>query len=306
MITIKRILCPVDFSTVSDEAVVYAESLATLHGASVHLLHVVSPTILSFGSTINTSALVDSAKKEAITQFSELKTRLKHPSVIAGTEVRVGDVFDEIKSVIKTIGADLLVMGTHGRHGLDRWFMGSTTEKLLRHSPIPMITISAGQRKRHDTRPFQRIVVTTDFSDGTSEALSFAFSVAQENQSKVTLLHVINDAAFELSASYRDEVFTGIQKQLEDLVPAHARHWCEVETRIETGLPYREILNILKAEQVGLLVMNIHRKGMLDRALIGSTAEKVVRGARCPVLLIPSPKKKFTKATPGIEKRMAA
>ena len=288
MINLEKILCPVDFSAVSDDAVDYAATLAKLYEASVHLLHVVSPIFPTFGSIkINTSHLTHSARVAATDQLYALRKRLKHEDVITEFVVRVGKVYEEIKTAIEAFKPDLLVIGTHGRRGIDRWFMGSTAQQLLRHSPVPIVTISAGGRRSRSRHPFRKILVTTDFSEGTPEALSFAFSLAQENQSKITLLHVINDAAVDLSVKYRKKVLSASQRQLEDLVPAGARDWSKVLTRIETGTPYKEILKILKANKMDLLVMNIHGKGMLDRVLIGSTAERVVRGAQCPVMLIP-------------------
>jgi nucleotide-binding universal stress UspA family protein len=177
--------------------------------------------------------------------------------------------------------------------------MGSTTEKLMRHSPVPLLTISASGEKLAVPR-FRRILVTTDFSDGTPDALAHAFSAAQENESEITLLHVVPGVTADVSGKYRDSLIGGIRKQLDDLVPAEAKNWCEIVTRVETGVPYRVILRILENEKIDLLVMNIHGKGMLDRALLGSTAERVVRAAACPVMLIPPMKRTLKRRTrPG-------
>jgi nucleotide-binding universal stress UspA family protein len=142
--------------------------------------------------------------------------------------------------------------------------------------------------------------VTTDFSEGTADALAYAFSVAQENESEVTLLHVVHDISADLSGKYRDSLLDGVRKQLDEMVPAEARNWCNIVTRVETGVPYRIILRTVEEERPDLLVMNIHGKGMLDRALLGSTAERVVRAASCPVMMIPPLKRKLRrKARPG-------
>jgi nucleotide-binding universal stress UspA family protein len=178
--------------------------------------------------------------------------------------------------------------------------MGSTTEKLLRHTPVPLVTISASGEKAFGTPRFRRILVTTDFSDGTADALAYAFSVAQENESQVTLLHVLHDVSVDLSGRYRESLLNGVRKQLDELVPPEAKNWCDIVTNVETGVPYRIIHRILEDEKVDLLIMNIHGKGMLDRALLGSTAERVVRAATCPVMMIPPMKRKTKrKARPG-------
>src|SRR5438046_9533700 len=128
--------------------------------------------------------------------MTNLATRLKEAGVEVEFEIRVGDVYDEIKQSIETLNPDIIVMGTHGRRGVQRWFLGSTTERLLRHSPVPLITISSTGEKPASPG-FKRILVTTDFSDGTADALAYAFSVAQENESQISLLHVVHDRSEE-------------------------------------------------------------------------------------------------------------
>jgi nucleotide-binding universal stress UspA family protein len=300
MITIKKILCPVDFFPASDAAARYAAALASNYGAKLHLLHVVAPFVPSpaeLAVTIVdiTKALEESSKRK----LNKLETALRETGIEVQAEVGSGDVYDEIKRAIAVEEPDLIVMGTHGRRGVERWFMGSTTEKLLRHSPVPLVTISAAGEKSFNGPRFRRILVTTDFSDGTPDALNYAFSVAQENESKVTLLHVLHEAA-DPASKYREPVVNGVRKELDDLVPAEARNWCDIVSRVETGVPYSIILRTLLDEKIDLLVMNIHGKGMLDRALLGSTAERVVRVAPCPVMMIPPMKRKLKRrARPG-------
>ncbi len=301
MITIKTILCPVDFFPASDAAVTYAAGLAANYGAKLRLLHVIAPLVpTTYEFPMHTIDIMKSLKETSTEGLRKLEAVAREAGVDVEVELRSGDVYDEIKRAIEVIKPELLVMGTHGRRGVERWFMGSTTEKLLRHSPVPLVTITANG-DRPMTRPqFRRILVTTDFFEGTHDALAYAFSVAQENESRVTLLHVLHDVAADLSGKYREPLIKGVEKQLADLVPSEARNWCDVVTMVETGVPYRIILRTLEDEKIDLLVMNIHGKGMLDRALLGSNAERVVRAATCPVMLIPPLKRRSKrKARPG-------
>ena len=82
------------------------------------------------------------------------------------------------------------------------------------------------------------------------------------------------------------------RQELENRLPRDPRERCSVETRVETGEPYREILNVIKEIRADLLVMDIHGKSGLERGLLGSTAERVIRGATCPVMAIPPAKRK--------------
>src|SRR5215831_4060294 len=284
MITINKILCPVDFFPASDAAANYAIGLAANYDARIHLLHVITPLLpTAYEYAIDTVEIMKSLEKNAADEMNVIVGRAKDAGVPVDTEIRIGDVYDEIKRAIEDEKPELLVMGTHGRRGVERWFMGSTTEKLLRHTPVPMLTISAAGEKLTAAPRFRRILVTTDFSD------------AQENDARITLMHVIHDASADVSGRYRDSLIQGVEKQLADLVPPEARNWCDVVTCVETGTPYRIILRTLEDERVDLLVMNIHGKGMLDRALLGSTAERVVRAASCPVMLIPPMKRKLKR-----------
>jgi len=302
MINIKTILCPVDFFPASDAAVNYAAGLAARYDAAVHLLHVVTPVAAgTYEYAIDTTDIMRSIQKRSMDEINELLARIKRTAIAAQSELRVGDVYQEIKAAIDDLSPDLIVMGTHGRRGVERWFLGSTTEKLLRHTPVPLVTISAASEKSWNEPRFRKILVTTDFSDGTPDALSYAFSVAQENESLVVLLHVIQDmSADDLSGKYRDSLTDGVRGRLEDLVPVEATNWCDIVTRVEIGVPYRIILRTIEDERPDLLVMNIHGKSTLDRALLGSTAERVVRAAACPVMMIPPIKRKLKrKARPG-------
>jgi len=301
MVTIKKILCPVDFFPASDAAVNYAAGLAANYDAEIHLLHVITPIAAgAFEYAYDTTEMMKSLEEASAQEMDELAAKVKIAGVVVAKELRVGDIYLEIKAAVEDIKPDLIVMGTHGRRGVERWFMGSTTEKLLRHSPVPLVTISAAGEKSFAAPRFRRILVTTDFSDGTADALAYAFSVAQENESEITLLHVVHDISVDMSGRYQDSLLNGVRRQLEDMIPAEARNWCNVLTRVETGVPYRIIQRILEDQKVDLLVMNIHGKGMLDRALLGSTAERVVRAASCPVMSIPPMKRKSKrKARPG-------
>ena len=303
MITINKILCPVDFFPASDAAVSYAVGLGANYGATIHLLHVITP-ILPNEYAIDTVEIMKSMEKSTAEEMKKLVARVKEAGVSIYTEIRTGDVYDQIKQAIEVVQPELVVMGTHGRRGVERWFMGSTTEKLMRHSPVPLLTISASGEKVAVPQ-FRRILVTTDFSDGTPDALAYAFSAAQENESEITLLHVVHDVSADMSSKYRDSLIAGIRKQLDDVVPAEAKNWCEIVTRVETGVPYRIILKTLEDEKIDLLVMNIHGKGMLDRALLGSTAERVVRAASCPVMLIPPMKRRLKRGTRPSGNRVA-
>jgi nucleotide-binding universal stress UspA family protein len=294
MISIDRILCPVDFFPASDKAVAYATGLAEIYNAKIYLLHAVIPVVpVAYEFPLDTVGIAREMQQAASNEMKKLAARVKARGVKAESLIKPGAVHDVIRRAITMTKPDLIAMGTHSRTGIDRWFLGSETEWLMRHSPVPVLTISATERLRRPA--FRKILVTTDFSAGTADALAYAFSIAQENNSRITFLHVVNDIAMDISRKYRGPIIDGVDEKLQAMVPKEAWDWCEIRTRVEVGHPYLMIESTLEKEKPDLLVMNIHGKGMLDRALLGSTAERIVRSAKCPVMLIPPLKKASRK-----------
>jgi nucleotide-binding universal stress UspA family protein len=290
MIRFQKILCPVDFFPASQQAFDYAVRMAAGYEASVHALHVVAPVIpAAYGGPISLGTLTAELIAQSEDLLSRLKAKADKARVPVQTQVLQGDVDDQILKAVRSTRADLVIMGTHGRRGFERWIMGSVTEKMMRTCPVPLLLTGPSPKGRVPPSKIRNILLTTDFSKGTENAVRYAFSIAQENQASVTFLHVVHERSAPLGGKLTQQLINDIRQKLDELVPAEARVWCDVATRVETGEPYQTIGRILDKEKVSLLVMNIHGKSLLDRALVGSTAERVVRsaGSRCPVLLIP-------------------
>src|SRR2546422_11228513 len=118
MITMEKILCPADFFPASDEAVTYAAGLAANYDASIHLLHVVTPIAAgTYEYAIDTDEIMRSMEEKSMEQLNKLVARVKKAGVAVTSELRTGDVYEEIKGSIVDVKPDLIVMGTHGQIG---------------------------------------------------------------------------------------------------------------------------------------------------------------------------------------------
>ena len=305
MTRFQRILCPVDFFPGSLHAFEYALKLARNYAARVIALHVIEPVIPTvYEPAFSVPDLTNELEKESKRLLKDLGSKAAKAGVPLETQVRLGDIPTEIRRFIDKSKVDLVVVGTHGSKGFERWLIGSVTERLMRHCPVPLMVIGGKKKVGAPPPEVDSILVTTDFSEGTADALKHAFSLAQESQAKVDLLHVVDELVLvEPAPDVRESVIDGVRKKLDRLVPDSVKSWCDPRTTVVTGIPYQMILKTAKKNKVGLIVMNVHGKGMLDRVLVGSTAERVVRGADCPVLLIPpstaaarSPRSKKAKA----------
>jgi len=285
----KRVLCAVDFSTASLRAFELAMRLASAAGARIHLLHVIPRIVASIlDMPITTSRWTAAQEEKAKRELPKLQARAVQRGVPATTEVRIGDIDVQILKAAKDNHADVLTMGTHGRRGFERWALGSVAERMVRHSPIPiLVTGSAGKRRYAAT--IRNVLIACDFSEGTPDAVAYGTRIAEQAGASITMLHVIQDRSAAVDWNASADRTAAIHRRLETLIPSRARRLCKVEARVESGEPYRVILRIIKASKPSLVVLNTHGHGFVDRLLIGSTTERVVRGGSgtCPMLLIP-------------------
>ena len=149
MIKIKKILCPVDFFPGSDHAVNFAAGLAAVHHAKIYLLHVVAPMMPGpYADAISTVDITESLERAALRQMTHLVAGVKARGVRAQGTVMHGQVKDVIERVMADLKPDLITMGTHNRSSIERWFMGSVTEWLIRHSTVPVLTVGPKAAKK--------------------------------------------------------------------------------------------------------------------------------------------------------------
>ncbi len=192
--------------------------------------------------------------------------------------------------------ADLLVLGTHGLTGFERLVLGSVTEKLLRITNVPVMTVPPPVKKPETVR-YNMILRPVDFSDESLRALAYALSLAKEADARIILLHVLEGFVGEpdLKAlrnlrvfEYYERLEQDASKRLAAVIPDEARLWARPVERIVKGKAYRQILRLAEEEGAELIVMGASGRGALNRLLFGSTAHHVTREARCPVLTLHS------------------
>jgi nucleotide-binding universal stress UspA family protein len=294
MIKISRILCPVDFSEFSRHALEEALTLARHYGAGVVALHAYNMP-MTMAAVAGDGGFVpvlppltaDQAEQEAL--MEKFLASVLAGDVRLTSEVVQGAAVATILDRALTLPADLIVMGTHGRSGVDRMLMGSVTERVLRKAACPVLTVPI----RSTSAPeFHRILCPIDFSRSSKQALKYAVSIAQETRAHLAVLHVIEmlpDAdsyQFRLwnVPELRAQVLSDARNELAASIPPETAMTCEIEQRIESGKPYKQILKVAAEMRADLIVIGVHGRGAADLLLFGSTTQHVVRQAACPVL----------------------
>lgn len=305
MIEIRRILCPIDFSDLSRRALDHSVAIANWYESTITLLHVCSSVPVAAyapGSGVVPSAMLTPEDREALlAAMARLAEAEGGTSVPIEFEVAEGSTAAAIVEKANAMPADLLVVGTHGRSGFERLVLGSVTEKILRKAACPVLSVPPGIP---DAVPvpsilFKRIVCAIDFSDCSMHALNYALSLAQEADAHLTVIHVIEvppDVPREVHENvlgwprtlreYVVQAEEDRRARLESAVPGSVRAYCDVETVLATGTPYREILRAASEGTSDLIVMGVRGSGGADRFFFGSTAQQVVRHASCPVLTL--------------------
>jgi nucleotide-binding universal stress UspA family protein len=237
----------------------------------------------SYDFPVDSGMVTAILEKQARQELKRLAKRCGDTGVRSDSVVRVGAVQAEILRGVQDFMPDLVVIGRRRRGKVERWFLGSVAERLLRALTVPVMIAGENSGAIRDAK---RLLVPTDLSADSAYEIAYAAALARETRGTVTVLHVIADlpAGFALP-----NVHSGhdVQREIERLIPRTARRWCRIVTRVETGIPYRKILEAADKGRADLILMNIHGKGMLERALVGSTADRVIRGARCPVIALP-------------------
>jgi nucleotide-binding universal stress UspA family protein len=305
MLTLARILCPTDFSDVSRRAEAYATALARYYDASLCLLHVdpPMPVMAPYGEIPVDIRLFEEQREQAGRDLADARARATAAGVPVETTIRGGHPAREILDAIVEQASDLVVLGTHGRGGVEHLLLGSVAEKVVRKAPCPVMVVPPGAHSDAGVF-FGRILCPVDGSSASHDAVTFALSLARETDGQLTLLYVVEPvpAAGEFGALDAEE-YQRIgeahgRRVLAGAVPAEVREWCRIEDRIALGKASQRILDTAAAERTDIIVLGVRGRGAIDLFAFGSTTNEVIRRATCPVLAV-HPKAADRRAAPA-------
>jgi nucleotide-binding universal stress UspA family protein len=315
----RTILVAADFSEGTRQAFRVACSLAREDKTRLIVLHVAGPSIASGEPGVpSVIAGGDRAHHEALRERLRADYVPDRPLEVEFS-LGEGDPTEAILRVAEGCGCDLVVMGTHGRTGLGRLLAGSVAEAVLRKARCPVLALRSpdrraapsalrgraapapgsspapsGQaprwRQRPALPPIRTVLHPTDFSDCSKAALRVARALARDLGARLIILHVAPresnlgkiPALTDLPAC--GEALGIMRELLED-----SDLKCDVETRLRIGHAAAEILDAAEELQCDLIVVGAHGRTGPGRLLMGSVAEAVLRGARCPILMVKTP-----------------
>jgi nucleotide-binding universal stress UspA family protein len=285
---LNHILVPTDFGDAAERAEALAAELGTRFGATVTLLNVWAiPSFPSYAAELRwpTEALEDAARAAMAPALARLRER--HPK--SEGIIAAGAPWDRIVRTAKERAIDLIVLGTHGRRGVSRFLLGSVAEKVVRRSPVPVLTVGS----ETGVAPFKKVLVPVDAGPASDAAVEHAAALAGAFGAEVTVLHVyeapipvypgapyvpIHDVSLALETSARAAV--------DAVVHRLAGRASQVTGLVRQGSAWRNINDVALEIGADLIVLGTHGRRGVTRALIGSVAEKVVRTSPLPVLTV--------------------
>jgi nucleotide-binding universal stress UspA family protein len=277
----KKLLVPLDGTAQSAVALPLARTIARATGAAVILVQVVPPEMVGAGAAVRTAR----------------KTLPNVAYELGAGDLRVAAVVREaaapseaILEVIRERSADLVIMVTHGRGGMARALHGSVAQRILAESPVPVLLLRPGG---HRVTRIQRLLVPVDGTPQAALALGLAVPLAKAMGAQITILQVVPPraqfAALEgeiMELVWDEDALTHAEHYVSGLAAPLQRAGMMVEGRAVLGRPSETIVRTAAEVEADVIVMSTHARTGAARAVLGSTADEMVRHADRPVLLV--------------------
>ena len=299
----KKLLIPVELGEEASSIVRFAKTLAG-PGAQVRLLHVlVNETTLFYADLLSREDFTKGVKQ----RFEDLKTEFHAPgSFEVEGEIRQGMTVSEcIAAEIETYDPDVVVMGSHGRRGLQRWLLGSDVQRVVRETTKPICMVK-GEVK--SSAALKHVALATDFSATTRLATDRFLDLVRGSGAHGHIINVFeSDPWFTVGHTVAvpgggysmpvvgKEVEARVQKrreelreELEALATTSREGGLQITSKLLEGQAWELLAEYVEREKIELLVLGSHHYGGFDRLMLGSVAEKTLRAVGCPVLVVAS------------------
>jgi nucleotide-binding universal stress UspA family protein len=293
--SINRIVFATDFSDSSAQAFPYALLLAEAYRAQLYLFHAVvlhaddphSPTHRFPDRERLYEQLHDTAEVALASATTAHDTEVQ----IYQASRRALSPLAAILDFIEECGADLVVMGTHGRSGVGRLLLGSVAREVVRLCPCPVLTVRGRGQQLHR---IDRVAVPVDFSDHSALALNHGCDLAALFGARLQIAHVVEEALYPefyypvlaspltLTPAMRQQVEDQLRVWLRDKMGGDL----EADVHVVAGRPAHEITALAEMQNSDLIVISSHGRTGFRRALMGSVAEDIVAHAACPVFTV--------------------
>ena len=279
-----KIILASEFSDTCDVAREHAQALAERSGAQLHVVHVQ----VLHGDQFGWAGIPDvKAVERAMDEMSDTRMA-RFASGLEGKVTR--EVLRDISAAPALLRyaaeqqADLIVMGTHSRKGVDRWFMGSVANEVIRGADVPVLAIGPGQH--YPEQGYRKLLAAVDFSAPSDVALRQARDIAHSREADLTAQHVVDDRTLP---PYFQGDFIEPQRESARLAMEELLRTLDVPPKIDpvisVGKPSKIVAETAREHAIDLIVVGDAGLSAVDRFFLGSTADRLLRVTPCPVLV---------------------
>jgi len=274
-----RILGAVDLGPLSPDILRWSGLFGSAFGSRIEVFHVYwfdyPPYI--------TESLAEDLLRDAEVQRRVIEKDLRalaekylDSKTVWSVGIAEGHTATTVLAQIEAKSVDLLVIGSHGRSGIDRLLMGSVAESLMRSAKIPVLVTRS--TKDSETKPtLKDILVPVNFTEHSERSIEFAAHLASKSGARLHVIHAVEE---------HDSPEVGL-RQLCEWVPSSSREQCEVKEVIREGNAAEQVVLAARAESVDLVVLGAERRPFLELTTLGTTVERVVRHSPCSTLVLP-------------------
>jgi len=291
------VLAATDFSATADAALDWAVELARQQGARVELIHAVTvpPSMPGFTPSTGLDFEAD-LRRGAETRLAETASRVREKGAEVAAFLAPGTPSQVIVDRAEKVSAKAIVIGTRGLTGLRHLLLGSTTQRVVHAARCPVLTVHPGDLGKH--RAIRTILVPTDFSRDADLAIRAAHELLAplERDARLILLHAFNlpieytaYGPIPISISYLQDTGLEAERRLFETAQALQREGLAIETLAREGDPAHVIAEEAEKRGADLIAMGTRGQSGLRHLLLGSTAERVVEHAPCPVMTMRRP-----------------
>lgn len=288
-----RILIPTDGSDGTDAAVARGLDVAATYGADVHVLYVVDNRPYDGLDLADEEEVERAALRAGQTAVTAVRERAAEAGLDVTQATRTGVPHAEILGYVDDNDVGLVVMGTHGRTGAELAAVGSTTERILQRSDVPVLTVRLGDVADAEgvtaDASYDDVLVPTDGSDAAVRAAEHALGLAERYDATLHALYVVDASVFEYGDAPRSllgPLREGGRKAVSEVEAMGSDASVPVTTRVAEGKPFRRILEHVEEVDADLVVVGRRGRTGLPEVLLGSTTARLVRLADVPVLSV--------------------
>ncbi|TNF77408.1 MAG: universal stress protein [Acidobacteria bacterium] len=293
---LRTVVAATDLSETAKIGIQWATEIARDHSSRLHLIHGISLSGLAMDYVSIQADLHEKLRQAAEEKLAELAEEARTRIDEVDWAVEIGEPSGVITRTADKLCADLIVVGTRGLRGLDHLLLGSTAERVVQRANCPVLTVHPQDADRE--RPVRRILVATDLSEESKRAATWSLSLLAETpeESEVFLLHSYHvPYEFGVEGAYGSaaaglqlwkNVDIDVRARLDKFAEPLRRNGVEVNILAIEGYPPEVIVDQAETLKVDLIAMGTHGRTGLSHVLLGSTAERVVQRAACPVLTV--------------------